>query len=197
MTEQTHWLIRVGDGENFKKSKHPFWGIKRGPGGGIKTIINKFKQGDILWFITSKKYGGNVVGMSEYVNCHDREDEPLTRMHTYSNDEQNWKSGDDWDIQVYYTNLYVTERQNIGVIVQCSATVLEYEKFKSRGLPDLYMHYKNFKYYAESKKINLCDKSSGTDFKQKSEEMLMLEYEIMRMNLEIEKILTEAKPSLS
>ena len=56
--EQKHWLIRVQDGENFRNSKYPCWGVKRGNQDCIKTIVNKFKKGDILWFMTSKKYGG-------------------------------------------------------------------------------------------------------------------------------------------
>ena len=27
--ESRHWLIRVKDGENFRNSKYPFWGVKR------------------------------------------------------------------------------------------------------------------------------------------------------------------------
>ena len=29
---QQHWIFRVGDGENFRNSKYPFWGVKRGRG---------------------------------------------------------------------------------------------------------------------------------------------------------------------
>jgi hypothetical protein len=34
-------------------------------------------RGDILWFMTSKKYGGKLIGMSEYCEFYDRSDEPL------------------------------------------------------------------------------------------------------------------------
>ena len=149
----THWLIRVNDGVNFKNSKYPFWGVKRGRGGCIKTIVNKLKPGDILWFMTSKKHGGKFIGMSEYTNYYDKEDEPLINMNTYSNEEQNWKGEEDWDIQIHYKKLYITEKQNIKVSIQCGGVLLEYETFKNKGLPDLYNHYKNFKYYAEEKKM--------------------------------------------
>ena len=39
-----HWLIRVQNGENFRNSRYPFWGLKRGKGGGIKTIVNKIEK---------------------------------------------------------------------------------------------------------------------------------------------------------
>ena len=40
-SEQKIWIIRVNDGENFHNSKFPFWGVKRGRGGCIKTIVKK------------------------------------------------------------------------------------------------------------------------------------------------------------
>ena len=35
------WIIRVKDGENFRNSKFPFWGVKRGKNGCIKTVVKK------------------------------------------------------------------------------------------------------------------------------------------------------------
>jgi hypothetical protein len=153
--EIKHWLIRVQDGENFRNSKHPFWGVKKGKGGGVKTIVNKIQTGDILWFMTSKPYGGKLIGMSEYTCYYDRDDEPLIPIHTYSNTEQNWKGDENWSIQIHYTNLYNTETQNIRAIIQCGGIILEYETFKDRGLPDLYTHYKNYKYYAKPTNFNI------------------------------------------
>lgn len=149
--ELKHWLIRVQDGINFSNSKYPFWGVKRGSGGGIKTIVNKIKPGDILWFMTSKKYGGKIIGMCEFTCYYDKEDEPLIPIHTYSNSEQNWKGDEDWSIQIHYKNVYDTKKQNLEAVIQCGGIILEYNTFKDRGLPDLYTHYKNFKYYAEPK----------------------------------------------
>ena len=149
----THWIIRVKDGENFRNSKYSFWGVKRGKHNFIKTIVNKFNPGDILWFMTSKSYGGKLIGMSEYTCYYDKKDEPLIAINTYSNNDQNWKGDEDWDLQIHYTNLYITEKQNIKAVIQCAGIILRYETFKNKGLPDLYAHYKNFKYYAEPKRF--------------------------------------------
>ena len=84
--EKKHWLIRVHDGENFRNSKYPFWGVKSFCN---KTIIDtKFERGDILWFMTSKPYGGKLIGMSEYTCYYDRDNEPLIPLYTCSNREQ-------------------------------------------------------------------------------------------------------------
>jgi len=156
--DTTHWIIRANDGVNFLNSNYPFWGVKRGHGGGIKTIVNKIKPCDILWFLTSKPHGGKFIGMCEYTHYYDKEDEPLISVNTFSNKDQNWKGEEYWSIQIHYKNLYIiTETQqrnlNLKAVIQCGGTILEYETFKKKGkeLPDLSYHYENFKNYAEPK----------------------------------------------
>jgi hypothetical protein len=54
MTELTqHWLIRVGNGINFKNSKKNIWSLNNSK----KTlaILNNFNENDVLWFISNKK----------------------------------------------------------------------------------------------------------------------------------------------
>jgi hypothetical protein len=145
-----HWLIRVGDGDNFRNSKYPFWGIKNNKT--LKSIITKrFKKGDIIWFITSKPYGGKAIGFAEYSHCYDREDEPLIDINTFTNKEQNWEGDTDWSIQLHYDNLYITERQDIKIIIQCASTILNYETFKNKIRENLNNEYLLFKFYAEPK----------------------------------------------
>ncbi len=149
--EKRHYIIRVGDGINFRNSKYPFWGVKRGRNGCIKSIVEKINIGDILWFMTSKPYGGKLIGVSEYNGFYDINDEPLLQINTKTNKEQNWSGDDIWDIQMNYINLYITERQNITGCIQCSSIILNYEKFKGKINGNLYEHYNNFKFYAEPK----------------------------------------------
>jgi len=42
----------------FVIAKEPIWGMKRGKN--VKSIVSKIKEGDYLWFLTSKKYGGSL-----------------------------------------------------------------------------------------------------------------------------------------
>ena len=147
----THWIFRVNDGDNFRNSIYPFWGVKRGKNGCMKTIITKIKPGDILWFMTSKAFGGRLIGMSEYCGFYDRNDEPLLHINTKTNEEQGWKGDECWDIQINYFNLYITEKQNITACIQCGSNILEYETFKNKISSDLYEHYKNYKFYSEPK----------------------------------------------
>jgi len=150
-----HWILRVNNGDNFRNSNYPFWGVKRGKGGCMKTIISKIKQGDILWFLTSKNFGSRFIGMGEYCGFYDRIDEPLLHINTKTNEEQGWKGDDCWDIQIHYCNLYITEKQNITACIQCGGIILDYETFKDKINGDLYEHYKNFKFYSEPKIFTL------------------------------------------
>jgi len=149
MNSSNHWLIRIRDGKNFRNSNFPLWGVKRGPHGCIKSLIkNRMNPGDILWFMTSKKFGGQLIGMAEYIASYDRADESLISINTKSNIEQNWDGDEAWDIQLHYTNLYNTEKQNIAVCIACPAVILKYNTFKEKINDDLHKHFENFKKYA-------------------------------------------------
>ena len=115
-----HYIIRVDDGKNFQNSRLPFWGVKRGNmdnktfkrGNHIKTIVEKFNSGDVLWFLTSKSHGGKLIGMAEYTEFFDKEDEPLISIRTYSNSDQNWKGA--WiGLFKFITKIYIILKNKI------------------------------------------------------------------------------------
>lgn len=158
-----HWIIRVGDGKNFKNSKYPFWGMKRGKHGCIKGIINKnFKKGDILWFITSVKSenGGKVVALAEYTEMFDQMDEQLFQYKTYSNEEQGWEGDEEWHLQLHYTNYYDAKNCDIKLSLSVPNIIMNYEKFKDKlekkyeKFICLKTHYKLFKKYGTVKEFN-------------------------------------------
>lgn len=151
--QKRHWFIRCGNGENFYNSKNPIWGMNRGKNGCIKTLVKKLKKGDILWFMTSKLFGGQLIGMAEYLEYHDRSEETIFHHNTLSNKEQGWIGEDDWDLQLRYCNLYDTRKQNLEVCIQCGGTLLEYNTFKKKLSINLEEHYKNYIFYAE-----ICDR---------------------------------------
>ena len=66
----------------------------------------------------------------------------------------------DWSIQIHYKNLYNTEKQNLKMILQCGAVIMEFTQVNKNGepsifarlgdkCPKLYTHYQNYKFYAE------------------------------------------------
>ena len=149
-TDKNHWIIRVADGKNFINSVHPFWGIKKGRHGCIKSLfINKVKEGDILWFCTNKDNGGKAIAMAEYTWFYDRDDEPLIQINTYSNKDQGWDGDDSWKLQIQYIKLYIIEDKNIKVILKGPSPIIEYKPYteNQKNIENLYEHYKGFRFY--------------------------------------------------
>lgn len=143
-----HYIIRVGDGINFKNSKFPFWGIKSGNNNQFKSRVAKFKKGDILWFMVNKSDGARLIAMAEYEKFFDRREEPLIYIHTITNRQQNWTEPnigeEDWSIQIHYTNLYLIEKHNIKASWPGGAFIFDYETKKDNVSHDLYSCYEMY-----------------------------------------------------
>lgn len=130
----THFLIRVGDGRNFRNSKNPFWGMKKAGLG----IANKMKPGDIIWFIVNKASGGKAIGVAEFTGeLYDRKKEHLVGINTLTNEEQGWIGDDAWDIQIHYKNLYMIEHANIKICLQGAWIIMYYSTMKDKIKDDL------------------------------------------------------------
>ena len=150
-SKKNHWIIRVGDGYNFRNSIYPFWGVKKAPG----SMLKKFKEKDILWFCVNKGSGGIIIGMAEYTHFYNRTNEPLLQINTYSNEEQGWLGEEDWTIQIHYQNLFLTEKQQIPLCIRHAGVILKYETFKEKIKDDLEKHYENFCYYSKPDKFKI------------------------------------------
>jgi hypothetical protein len=156
--EKKHFFIRVGDGVNFKNSNYPTWGLKSN-NGSTKTYIKKnMAKGDILWFITSTsatKKPSIAIGMAEYNEIFDRNDERLIKLNTYSNEEMGWTTDNSWDIQISYQNLYygkTIEKHNFNTNLKCAASILSLETFSDRISVDFKNEYNLLTKYAEPTK---------------------------------------------
>lgn len=142
-----HWIIRCKDGINFYNSKYPYWGVKIRD----KNMVKKFTKGDILWFLTSKNFGGKIIAMVKFTHFYDRKEEPLIQLNTLDNKEQNWDGEDVYDIQIYYKNIYDTRKQKLDLIIQSQQNIIDFDNYKDKI--DLDLHYKNFIFYANKIKI--------------------------------------------
>ena len=146
------WIIRVGDGVNFRNSTNHFiWGLTKRWTGFVAKIV----PGDLLCFATSKKFGGYIIGIGEFVESYNREDEPLVKIHTKTNFELGWigrNVNEDWDIQIKYKNLVnTTGKKFMKTLVRSPGTVFNYNKLSTEKhvLPegDIRQHYQNFLKY--------------------------------------------------
>ena len=121
-------------------------------------MLNNINKGDILWFCTNKRNGGKAIGMARYTTLYDRNDEPLIQINTYSNKEQGWEGDDDWSLQMRYTKLYDTEKQDIKLVIpRYSNQLLNIiQIIKNQiNVDNLYKHYNGFTFYGVSKWSNL------------------------------------------
>jgi len=140
---QEHWIIRVGNGKNFKNSKYPFWGLKSG----IKNQSLKINEGDILWFLSNKSNDNKIIGMATFTKLLDKRNEPLIQIETHNCIEQGWDDNV-WELELHYTNLYYTEKQNIKIDAKLGQNpILNYNKNIDKIKVDLYNHYNGFKLY--------------------------------------------------
>lgn len=151
-TTSNVWIIRVGDGVNFRNSiRHHIWGLTKR----WTAYVEKFVPGDLLCFATSKNSGGYIIGIGEFVESYNRENEPLVQIHTKSNTELGWigrGENEDWNIQIKYKNLVNTSgKEFMKTLIRSPRTVFNYNKLspEKHTLPkgDIKIHYLNFLKY--------------------------------------------------
>ena len=153
--EPQHWLLRVGDGENFKNSsKLRIWGIKATPKCG-EPFIKNVRKNDILWFVTNKSKG-LLIAVATFKSSNERELGPLISI-TRTNRELNWSGGDDvdtgdddydggWNIEIHYKDLYNITSCNLLSKILSPLTIRKYNPEKCHV--DLKSEYPNIKKYA-------------------------------------------------
>jgi len=145
--QQNHWILKVANGKNFKNSKFSFWGLKAGKKDIVKNTALKIQKGDILWFLCNKLNDNKIIGMATFTKLLDKRDESLINIETTSSIEQGWDGGD-WEIELHYTNLYNTEKQNIKIDEKLGQfPIANYYNNKDKINEDLENHYNGFKYY--------------------------------------------------
>ena len=136
----TDWILRVGNGENFKNSsKYGIWGIKSSSPDN-KYFMKNVKEGDKLWFVTSNSKG-KAVGVSTYCSYNKREIGPLVNI-TMTNAELGWSGeGPDWtsDIEIHYTDLYGLNECDLLTYIKSAKTIRKYNEKCMVNLPLEYL----------------------------------------------------------
>ena len=125
----TDWLLRVGDGENCKRSSgHRIWGIQSTTPTN-KYFLKKVKPGDRLWFVKSKS-NGKLLSVATYRSHNVRELGPLINM-TMTNEELGWTGeGPNWtsDIEIHYSDLYGLDKCDLLTHIKCPSTIRKYDE---------------------------------------------------------------------
>jgi hypothetical protein len=152
-----HWLLRIGDAENFiNSSKYNLWGVKSDTPC-VKKILSDIKEGDILWFIKSKSQG-LVFAVAEFAKIKKRELGPLISL-SLTNKELGWNdtefanSGNhnNWDYEIHYINLLNLADCDILTKIKGPLTIRKFNPDKVNV--DLILEYKYIKKYSKIKNI--------------------------------------------
>ena len=125
----TDWLLRVGDGENFKSSsKYRIWGIQSSTNA-CKSFLKNVKPGDRLWFVKSKAQG-KLIAVAIYRSQNRRCSGPLIDT-CMTEEELGWThKGDDWtsDTEIHYSDLYGLEGCDMLTHIKGAATIRKYDE---------------------------------------------------------------------
>jgi hypothetical protein len=124
----THWLLRIGDGENFiRSSKYKIWGVSN-TSSDSKHFIKNVKNGDILWFVQGKSKG-KIMAVATYSSHNIRELGPLVNL-SMSNEELGWNGGPDWtsEIEIHYINLYNLSDCELLTYIKSPKTIRKYDE---------------------------------------------------------------------
>jgi hypothetical protein len=124
----TDWLLRVGDGENFKNSsKYKIWGISSKVSAN-KSFLKNVKLGDRLWFVKGKSQG-KLVAVALYRSHNLREFGPLINI-SLTNEELGWfgSGGGESDIEIHYSDLYGLSNCELLTHIKSPLTIRQYDE---------------------------------------------------------------------
>lgn len=131
MDQKNHWLLRIGNGNNFKNSsKFNIWGVKQTTN--TKSFEKLVKKGDVLWFIVSRN-NGQAIAFAEYINHNAR---------TKTDQELGWETepnSHNWTIEINYEHLTNVEDKNLYTcIVGQNVNIRKYNEKCKINLPQLF-----------------------------------------------------------
>ena len=142
----TDWILRVGDGENLKRSSGKgIWGIQTVTSPHGKYFVKNVKPGDRLWFVTSKSHG-KLIAVATYRSHNTREFGPLIAT-SLTNEELGWtgsESGWSADVEVHYTDLYGLNAYDLLTHITGASTIRKYNEKCSVNLAVEYSYIERY-----------------------------------------------------
>ena len=129
------WLLRIGNGVHFNaSSSKSIWGINTTTPPLGKYFMSNVKEGDRLWFVTSKSKG-QIVAVSTFMCTKERVLGPLLDL-TATNKELGWTVDEgDWNTEVHYKDLYNLTEYKMLSEIKCPSTIRRYDEKCKVNLP--------------------------------------------------------------
>ena len=148
-----HWIIRIGDGNHFiNSSNYNIWGIDSKDKRNTNKFIKEIKKGDILWFVTSMSKG-HAIAVSVFKELKKRELGPLVNL-SMTNNELGWNESDgNWDVEIYYEDLFNISSLNILTQIKSPRTYRRYSDNIDKIPINLIEEYKQILKYSKIKTV--------------------------------------------
>jgi hypothetical protein len=161
-----HYIIRIGNGENFHNStKDKVWCCN-------ENFMKKAKTGDILWFVPTDT-SGKVIAVATFVSASYRNigvlinADKTDKEYGWTNNENNWKKS---NYIINYINLYDIEKLDLFTHVVSRSTVFNYYSCKCDiDLPTEYLKIKKYGSTSESISYKKCKKEKSKKEKKKKD----------------------------
>jgi hypothetical protein len=92
-----------------------------------KNFLSYAQQGDNLWFIKGKPYGGEIYAVAKFVKTNKRQLGPLISV-TMTDEELGWKSGpngSNWDTEIHFKDIYMIESLHLIHNAKCQSSIFQ------------------------------------------------------------------------
>ena len=149
-----HYILRVGDGNNFINSSNvSIWAVNSR----YRSFITNVTEGDKLWFVKNRVEGqifnGKIIAVADFVSKNERIIGPLIAI-TPTNNELNWDNrGGFCDIEIHYNNLYNLSDYELFTGQNNQTTISDYDNIKHNLIVDLDVEYKYILKYSNIRRI--------------------------------------------
>ena len=152
------WILRVGDGENFKTSSDfNTWGLNS-TSTDSKYFISNAIRGDRLWFVTTNSKG-RVLAVATFASLNKREEDVVLVNDKLTDEELGWKHKENeefvWkvDTEIHYIDLYNVWDCEILTNIKSPKGVRKYSEKCAVNLPEEYPYI--VKYFNKVKRTFL------------------------------------------
>lgn len=141
----THWLLRVGNGQDFIRSSSKLtWGFDSSSTHG-KAFLGNVAPGDLLWFVKSESKG-LLLAVATLDAIKRREVGPLIAV-TATNEELGWtRESEPSDTEIKYSDLYNVSMCGLHSEIRSPLTIRKYSEKCKVNLP---LEYANIVRYSK------------------------------------------------
>jgi hypothetical protein len=140
-----HWLLRVGNGEDFIRSSSKLtWGFHSSSPSG-KTFLANVTPGDVLWFVKSESKG-LLMAVARLDAIKPREVGPLIAV-TATNEELGWtRESEPSDMEIKYIDMFNISMCGLHSEILSPLTIRKYSEKCKVNLP---LEYANIVRYSK------------------------------------------------